>query len=198
MRRYIITLPQGVEIDVFNLPENFKEIVEKTFAEFSECTVKEYRYCDKLLYIDCLIQKINGVKNSSCAVDDIVCERLEYEWKENRNLNNENEIYSDEFMELCYESGQRSARLYSHYGLKDKHIYEQVQKVIVKIITIIMNYNEENYNSELEAVTNDKQETIEACNKRVFDYDAANIISEFLQSSVYEYASKAVDREFDL
>lgn len=37
---------------------------------------------------------------------------------------------------------QEDARLYSHFGSDDHHIYDQIQKVLVKVITIVMNYEE--------------------------------------------------------
>lgn len=48
----------------------------------------------------------------------------------------------------------------------------------------------------------DKSETqvgaVEFWNKRAFDFDTANKVSQFLQDSGYEEASKAVDCEFEL
>ena len=38
--------------------------------------------------------------------------------------------------------GKEDARLYSHFGSDDHHIYDQIQKVLVKVITIVMNYEE--------------------------------------------------------
>lgn len=55
-------------------------------------------------------------------------------------MGNENCNNNLEFMENCYSVGNSAARLYSHYGLYDHHIYDQIQKVIVKVITIVMNY----------------------------------------------------------
>lgn len=139
-REYLIKLPRGVVVDIFNLPENFKEIVEKCFSEYTEGTAEDYRYCDKLGFIDVLIRNINNCENSYEAVNKLVGEKFDYEWTENGNLITEDDIYSTDFMEECYEAGNNAARLYSHYGLENHHIYEQIQRVIVKIITIIMNY----------------------------------------------------------
>lgn len=33
MRKYTINLPRGLEVDIFNLPEDFKEQVEETFKQ---------------------------------------------------------------------------------------------------------------------------------------------------------------------
>lgn len=142
MKNYIY-LPGNVKINIFNLPENFKEIVKKTFREYTEGTREEYRYCDKLAYIDCFISKITKNNNEYRAVSELVKERFEYEWDEQSELLKEDDIYSSEFMERCYEAGRNSQRLYQCYGYDNRHIYEQIQKVVVKVITIVMNYEEE-------------------------------------------------------
>lgn len=144
MRSYTITLPRGVEVDVFNLPDDFKDIIEKAFSEYTEATAEDYRYCDKLAFIDCLMRNINKCESSYEAVNKLVKERFDYEWNANGNLLTEDDIYSAEFMENCYSAGNNDARLYSHYGLDDHHIYDRIQKVIAKVITIVMNYTEGN------------------------------------------------------
>ena len=142
--KYLIKLPRDVVVDIFNLPENFKEIVEKTFSEYTEGTAKDYQFCDKLCFIDVLMRNINNCEDSYEdsyeAVNKLVEEKFSYEWRENGNLITEDDIYSTDFMERCYVAGIDSARLYSQYGLTNHHIYEQIQRVIVKVITIIMNY----------------------------------------------------------
>lgn len=54
----------------------------------------------------------------------------------------EDDIYSFEFMEDCYNKGKDDTRLHSHFGNDDHHIYDQIQKVLVKVITIVMNYED--------------------------------------------------------
>lgn len=138
--KYLIELPRGVVVDIFNLPENFKEIVEKTFSEYTEGIAKDYQFCDKLSFIDVLMRNINNCEDSYEAVNKLVEGKLIYEWRENGIFITADDVYSVDFMERCYEAGRDSARLYSQYGLTNHHIYEQIQKVIVKVITIIMNY----------------------------------------------------------
>lgn len=45
-------------------------------------------------------------------------------------------------MKDCYKKGKEDASLYSHFGSNDNYIYEQIQKVLVKVITIVMNYED--------------------------------------------------------
>ena len=54
----------------------------------------------------------------------------------------EDDIYSFEFMEDCYRKGKEDARLNSHFGTDDHHIYDQIQKVLVQVIKIVMNYED--------------------------------------------------------
>ena len=68
--------------------------------------------------------------------------RILYEWRENGEIIEEDDIYCFEFMEDCYDRGKKDASLYSHFGSDDHHIYDQIQKVLVKVITIVMNYED--------------------------------------------------------
>lgn len=142
MRSYNIELPRGVVVDVFNLPDDFEEQITESFEGYTEETAKEYRYCDKLRYIDCCVQHLNGDKNSEDVVNDLVERRILYEWRENGEIIQEDDVYCFEFMEDCYNRGKENAKLYSHFGSDDHHIYDQIQKVLLKVITIVMNYEE--------------------------------------------------------
>lgn len=73
MRSYNIRLPRGIKVDIFNLPEDFEEQIKESFRGYTDETAKEYRYCDKLGYIDRCIEYLNGGKHS----DDIVNEMVE-------------------------------------------------------------------------------------------------------------------------
>lgn len=143
MRSYIVKLPRGIEVDIFDLPEDFEEQVKESFRGYTEETAKEYRYCDKLGYIDCCIKHLNGGKRSDDIVNELVEGRILYEWRENGEIITEDDIYCFEFMEECCNRGKEDARLCSHFGSDDHHIYDQIQKVLVKLITIVMNYEEE-------------------------------------------------------
>ena len=142
MRSYSVELPRGVVVDVFNLPEDFEKQIIESFKGYTAETAKEYRYCDKLGYIDCCIKHLNGGKRSGDIVNEMVEGRILYEWRENGEIITEDDIYCFEFMEECYDRGKEDARLCSHFGSDDHHIYDQIQKVLVKVITIVMNYKD--------------------------------------------------------
>lgn len=142
MKSYNIELPRGVVVDVFNLPDDFEERIIKSFKDYTAEMEKEYRYRDKLRYIDCCVQHLNGDEYSDVVVNDMVENRILYEWRENCEIIHEDDVYCFEFMEYCYNRGKENAKLYSHFGSDDHHIYDQIQKVLVKVITIVMNYED--------------------------------------------------------
>ena len=50
--------------------------------------------------------------------------------------------YSTDFMADCYTEGVHNAVLCSHFGTDDHHIYDQIQKVLVRIIRVVMSYED--------------------------------------------------------
>ena len=142
MRNYTINLPRGLEVDVFDLPEDFKEQVEQAFREYTSGTAKEYMYVDKLGFIDRCVEYLNGDEDSDDAVNSLVEEAMLSEWRNNGEIIKEDDIYNIDFMEDCYRKGKEDKKLNSHFGTDDHHIYDQIQKVLVQIITIVMNYEE--------------------------------------------------------
>nr|DAO32698.1 MAG TPA: hypothetical protein [Caudoviricetes sp.]DAP83586.1 MAG TPA: hypothetical protein [Caudoviricetes sp.] len=143
MRKYTINLPGGLEVDIFNLPEDFKEQVEQAFEEYTSGTAKAYMYVDKLSFIDRCVEYLNGNEGSDDAVNTLVEEAMIDEWRNNGEIIKEDDVYNIDFMEGCYNKGKKDARLNSHFGTDDHHIYDQIQKVLVKVITIVMNYRDE-------------------------------------------------------
>lgn len=142
MRKYTINLPRGLEVDIFNLPEDFKEQVEETFKKYTSGIAKAYMYADKLGFIDCCVECLNGNEDSDKVVNSLVEEAMIAEWRNNGEIIEEDDIYSFEFMEDCYKKGKEDAKLNSHFGTDDHHIYDQIQKVLVQVITIVMNYED--------------------------------------------------------
>lgn len=142
MRSYNIKLPRGVIVDIFNLPKNFETQIIESFKKYIANTEKKYRYRYKLEYIDFCVRYLNGDKYPDNVVNDLVENRIIYEWRESKKIIQEDDICCFKFMKNCYKKGKEDASLYSHFGSNDNYIYEQIQKVLVKVITIIMNYEE--------------------------------------------------------
>lgn len=66
MRSYRIRLPRGLEVDIFNLPENFGEEINRVFGEYTQETSEDYRDCDRLGFIDCCVRHIKPNKIVHC------------------------------------------------------------------------------------------------------------------------------------
>lgn len=142
MISYTINLPRGLEVDVFDLPEDFKEQVEQAFKEYTSGTAKAYMCVDKLGFIDRCVEYLNGDEDSDDVVNSLVEKAIIAEWRNNGEIIKEDDIYSIDFMEDCYRKGKEGARLNSHFGTDDHHIYDQIQKVLVRIIRVVMNYED--------------------------------------------------------
>lgn len=143
MRNYTINLSRGLEVDIFDLPEDFKEQVEQAFKEYTSGTAKEYMYMDKLRFIDGCVKYINGNRSSDEMVNILAKKMMCEAWDERKELIEEDDIYSFEFMQQCYDAGIENASLSPYPGKVDRYIYDQIQKVLVQIITIVMNYENE-------------------------------------------------------
>ncbi len=142
MRSYTIKLPIGLEVDIFNLPYNFDEEINLAFREYTEKTSKDYRDCDRLGFIDCCVRYINGDKDRYDVVAQKVVDYITDRWKECGQLDNKDDVYSADFMADCYAEGVKNAVLCSHFRTDDHHIYDQIQKVLVRIIRVVMNYED--------------------------------------------------------
>lgn len=142
MRSYTIKLPRGLEADIFNLPENFDAEINRVFGEYTQETSEDYRDCDRLGFIDCCVRHINGDKDRYDVVDEKVEDYITTQWREYGQLDNKDDVYSPDFMADCYVEGVQNAELCSHFGTDDHHIYDQIQKVLVRIIRVVMSYED--------------------------------------------------------
>ncbi len=142
MRSYTIKLPRGLEVDIFHLPENFDAEINRVFGEYTQETSEDYRDCDRLGFIDCCVRHINGNKDRYDVVDEKVENYITSQWREYGQLDNKDDVYSADFMADCYADGVQNAVLCSHFGADDHHIYDQIQKVLVRIIRVVMSYND--------------------------------------------------------
>ena len=86
MRKCTINLPRGLEVDIFNLPEDFKEQVEQAFREYTSGTAKAYMYVDKLGFIDRCVEYLNGDEDSDDVVDTLIEEAMIAEWRNNGEI----------------------------------------------------------------------------------------------------------------
>lgn len=134
-----IELPRGLTIDIDNVPENLEELVAKSFAEYTEVTHRDYTYQDKLHYIDVMVRKLHHA-DSTAAVNDEIKSLFEYKLDEYGNIADKDDFYSQEFMEQCYNRGQKDHELYSHNYFNDHRANEKVMKILVRVIKAVINW----------------------------------------------------------
>lgn len=137
----IINLPWIEPIDTQRLPENFEELVKKSFREFTKGTNIDYRHVDKLLYLDNLRKAYLREDNTEEAVRNIVSEKTMYYLEEYGEMPDTGDILSVEFMEICYKEGFRP--FFSHCYENSPIKNSKTLSVILSIIKIVVNYEEE-------------------------------------------------------
>ena len=138
----IIKLPRGLEIDLDNIPDNLEEQVQRCFAKYTEGTNPKFIYRDKLCFIDVMVRKLHGNKDSDDAVMDAMKDYFEYEVKEQGRIPDSNDYLDVGFMEHCYNLGQRSMEMYSRNWdrVKLKHDADKIMKVICMATKAVMDY----------------------------------------------------------
>lgn len=142
MRHLTVSLPKGLIVDVYDLPEDFESQVQKAFSEFTEGTAKDYTFMDKLRFIDLASYYLHGGKSEEEAVRGFIHDKLDYELNEYGTFPDESDYLSVEFMEMCYSEGRRSQRLDSD-GFKDVDSYkdrEQIEKMLLRFIIAVIDY----------------------------------------------------------
>lgn len=137
-----IQLPRGLEVDLDRIPENLEEQVQNCFSEYTNGTNPKFMYHDKLCFIDVMVKKLHGNKDSDDAVIDAMKDYLEYEVREIGNIPDESEYLDLCFMEHCYNLGQRSMEMYSHQWQDKlrKHDDDKIMKVLCRAIKAVMDY----------------------------------------------------------
>ena len=138
----IIKLPRGLEIDLDNIPDNLEEQVQRCFAEYTKETNPKFMYHDKLCFIDVMVKKLHGNKDAENAVADIMKDHFECQVFDYGEFPDEDDYLSVDFMEHCYEQGQRSMEMYSRNWdrAKLKHDADKIMKVICRATKAVMDY----------------------------------------------------------
>lgn len=139
-----VNLPRCKTVDVDALPEDFEKMIHDAFTQFTEGTAPEYAYCDKLYFIDRCVSVLHGIKDDGEAVDDLVKDYINSRWDEDGELVTREEIFSREFMALCYEQGLRNHKLYSkEYDENDYHGNLRVMQMLLRIIKTVVDWEPE-------------------------------------------------------
>ena len=138
----IVILPRGLEVDLDNIPDDLEEQVQKCFSEYTEMTNPKFMYHDKLCFIDVMVKKLHGDKDSDDAVMDAMKDYMEYEVREYGNIPSKEDYLDVGFMESCYALGQTSMEMYSHSWRKNqrKHDDDKIMKVLCRATKAVMDY----------------------------------------------------------
>lgn len=142
MRHLTVSLPKGLIVDVYDLPEDFESQVQKAFSEFTEGTAKDYTFMDKLRFIDLASYYLHGCKGEETAIRELIHNKLDYDLDEFGTFPDESDYLSVEFMEMYYSEGRRSQRLDSD-GFKDVDSYKdrkQIEKMLLRFIKAVIDY----------------------------------------------------------
>ena len=132
----IIKLPWVDIIDTKNLPENLEDIAKQSFMKFTDGTREEYRYQDKLLYLDNLRKAYMRNDDTEGAVAALVKERVMYELDEFGTMPTTEEVMSVEFMKYCYDAGFRP--FYHTYNTASSSANNKILEVLYRIIKTVM------------------------------------------------------------
>lgn len=142
MRHLTVSLPKGLIVDVYDLPEDFELQVQKAFSEFTKGTAKDYTFMDKLRFIDLASYYLHGGKSEETAVRELIHDKLDSDLDEYGTFPDESDYLSTEFMEMCYCEGRRRQRLDSDC-FKDVDSYkdrEQIEKMLLRFIKAVIDY----------------------------------------------------------
>lgn len=140
MQGYNMRLPRGLVVNVFDLPEDFDNMIRKCFAEYTDGTNRDYTYHDRLAFMDlCISLSHGGDKNASDAVTELVCDKVRYAWDDCGELLDKDDVYSADFMAECYDAGRRSQRGCDHYT-GDHHIDDEIMRVLERVCRIVMTW----------------------------------------------------------
>lgn len=138
-----VTMNDDYEIEY---PKDFKEQIEECFREYTAETSKDYTDCDRLGFIDCCVKHMRGYEDAYETVNNKITSKMADRWKEDGEFLSEDDIYNVDFMVDCYRMGFKSALLCSHFGYGNHYVYDELQRMLVKIIKIVMDckvYDEE-------------------------------------------------------
>lgn len=146
MKEVYVKFPLGLNVDVFNPPEDFEKQIQEKFAHYTQGTAKDFTYQDKLSFCDNIIEKLHKAGDDWDAVKELLMDRFEYELDECGDLPDRDDFESVEFMEDCYHKGREDGRMYyqfEHNGVKDHHIYDRVMELEYRAIKAVMNWEKE-------------------------------------------------------
>lgn len=142
-----IRLPYIEQINTECLPDNFEELVKKSFINFTKGTNKNYTFEDKLLYLDNLRKfYLRGYTDTSFEITKILGESYRQQLDDYDDVLEKEEVLSTEFMEHCFDRGFMPFR--DTWDKWSSSANDRAHKAIVTIIKIIINFEWECTNDQ--------------------------------------------------
>lgn len=145
-----LKLPWIEPFDTLELPQDFEDLVRRSFAKFTQETNPRVSWKDKMLYISRLPLYFKGRTSgwsedveAENAVKEIIHSRMDYKLEDEDNVLERDDIYSFDFMCDCYAAGMRSLNPlqdWEHYSYSTN---EETQKVMFRIMQIVIDWEPE-------------------------------------------------------
>ena len=149
-----IKLPWIKPFDTLDLPDDFEDQVNESFAKFTAGTRTDYTYKDKLMYISHLPLIFKNAIDLSVdtiaekEVKNLIHHELDYKLEEDDALDL-NDVYSFEFMCQCFADGMMYVRPLQEYESYSSSTNDETEKVMFRIMQIVMNWEPEEKNDEV-------------------------------------------------
>ena len=150
-----IKLPWINLFDTLDLPDDFEDQVKESFAKFTVGTRTDYTYKDKLMYISHLPLIFKNAIDLSVdtiaekEVKNLIHHELDYKLEEDDDVLDRDDIYSFEFMCQCFADGMRYVRPLQEYESYSSSKNDETEKVMFRIMQIVMNWEPEEENDEV-------------------------------------------------
>lgn len=129
----IATLPRGIEIDTNNMPEDFEAQIKAAFEEYTRGTADDYKFEDKLRFLDLCVEYLHGGKDSDDTVMEYLKDKMESDIR-NGEFPEESDYYCFDFMVEMFEMGKEYQSMYQQYCNGGRHEKEGIEKAITRII----------------------------------------------------------------
>ena len=137
----LIKFCHAVEVDPNKVPDNFDEQIRVAFKDYTKGTACQYRFHDKLAFIDLMSKYLHNAHDSEEAVKKLILDGVEFQLDEYGEFPTADEFWNMDFMAACYEKGRQDASLYDHYT-GDHHVDDTIMWLLIRAIKAAMEYGE--------------------------------------------------------
>lgn len=139
-RSKIITLCRELQVDIFNVPEDFDEQIIEAFKAYTKGTSHDYTYVDKLGFIDWCVERINGYEDDFEKMENLVKQMIADHFEFSPEIIDGEDTYNLGVMVYIYRTARNRTRLEQFYGTDDHHEYDRIQQLMCRIIKTVMNF----------------------------------------------------------